>query len=68
MIVYVQQLYSPAVALGETYNSIKNAQPSILRISTLLENKEMVEEADFCPEGSLKGNIIISIPLRLRTM
>lgn len=58
MIVYVQQLYSPAVALGETYNSIKNAQPSILRISTLLENKEMVEEADFCPEGSLKGNII----------
>lgn len=24
MIVYVQQLYSPAVALGETYNSIKN--------------------------------------------
>ena len=58
MIVYVQQLYSPAVALGETYNSIKNAQPSILRISTLLENKEMAEEADFCPEGSLKGNII----------
>lgn len=58
IVVYVQQLYSPAVALGDAYNSIKNAQPSIFRIINLLENKEIVKGGDLYPSGHLNGNIV----------
>lgn len=58
IVIYVQQLYSPAIALGDIYNTIKNAQPSVKRIIDLLENKNMIKHGTLIPDKKLIGKIV----------
>lgn len=57
VVIYVQQLYSPAIALGDAYNTIKNIQPNIKRILDLLENKDVIKCGTLIPEKRLNGKI-----------
>lgn len=57
VVIYVQQLYSPAIALGDAYNTMKNTQPNIKRILDLLENKDVVKCGTLIPEKRLNGKI-----------
>ena len=57
VVIYVQQLYSPAIALGDAYNTMKNTQPNIKRILDLLENKDVIKCGPLIPEKRLNGKI-----------
>ncbi len=57
IVVYVQQLYSPVLAVGESYNSLKNGHPIIKKVVQLLNNQEEIHSGEYLPLGPLNGNI-----------
>lgn len=57
IIIYVQQLYTPAISLTTLYNDFNNIQPNIRRILDLLEDINIAKYGTFIPKEGLRGKI-----------
>jgi ABC-type multidrug transport system fused ATPase/permease subunit len=57
LTVYVQRLYSPIVALGNLYLSIKNSVPIIDRLEQIMITGDIMEEGDIEYQENLRGEI-----------
>lgn len=55
--MYVQRLYSPLLAISNSYFNIKKAIPFVTKIVKCLENKNLMINGSKCLQTPLEGNI-----------
>lgn len=55
--MYVQRLYSPLLAISNSYFNIKKAIPFVTKIVKCLENKNLIINGSKCLQTPLEGNI-----------
>lgn len=57
LVLYAQRLYSPINSICNTYTSVKNITPSILKILDILETKDTLLDGELVPITNICGNI-----------
>lgn len=57
LTVYVQRLYGPIIALGNSYIELKNVLPKINKILEVLDTPYVIKTGNYKPECRIKGNI-----------